>query len=170
MQNHLQQGFMYPDAPVVFNEAKIAKAIHEETDSGPCCADHSREGLLRNLGNECFRTAIIAEFAHEQKNPGQTLFTGVEELIDQIGLKTHAASKRNFMKRSENSCSSCTTRIISSRVILRAVHAVMAVAEARRSLGIAASASSPTKACGARSAIVASLPVLETTETFARPF
>ena len=96
MQNHLQQGFMYPDAPVVFNEAKIAKAIHEETDSGPCCADHSREGLLRNLGNECFRTAIIAEFAHEQKNPGQTLFTGVEELIDQIGLKTHAALQKKL--------------------------------------------------------------------------
>jgi hypothetical protein len=44
MQNLVQQGFMYPDAPVVFNKAKIAKVIHEETESGPCCVDHFRKG------------------------------------------------------------------------------------------------------------------------------
>ena len=54
-------------------------------------------------------------------------------------------ANRNFMNRSENACSSCMTRIISSRVILSAVQAVIAVAEARRSPGNAASASSPTK-------------------------
>jgi hypothetical protein len=30
MQNHVQQGFMYPDAPVVFNEAKLTKAVHKK--------------------------------------------------------------------------------------------------------------------------------------------
>ena len=41
-------------------------------------------------------------------------------------------ANRNFMNRSENSCSSCMTRTISSRPILSAVQAVIAVADARR--------------------------------------
>src|ERR1039458_621581 len=91
MKNHVHQGFMHADALLVFNEAKIAKAIHEEADSGPRCADHFCEGLLRNLGNQCFWIALLADFGHEQKNPGQTPFAVIEDLIDQIGLNAHAA-------------------------------------------------------------------------------
>jgi hypothetical protein len=36
-----------------------------------------------------FRIAFMVEFGHEQENSGQTLFTGVEELIDQIGLNVN---------------------------------------------------------------------------------
>src|ERR1019366_2870514 len=65
MKNHVHQGFMHADALLVFNEAKIAKAIHEEADSGPRCADHFCEGLLRNLGNQCFWIALLADFGHD---------------------------------------------------------------------------------------------------------
>ena len=43
---------MYLDAAVVTDEAERAKAIHEEADTGPRRADHLRQGLLRNVGNE----------------------------------------------------------------------------------------------------------------------
>ena len=67
-------------------------------------------------------------------------------------------ASRNFRNRSEKACSSCITRIISSRSILSAVQAVMAVAVDKRSPGTAASDSSPTKSPAERSVMVASLP------------
>ena len=75
-------------------------------------------------------------------------------------------SSRNFRNKSENSCSSCMTRIISSLVILSAVHLQRAVAVDRRSPGIAASADSPTKSPEESSVMVASLPECETTVSF----
>jgi hypothetical protein len=48
VQNHIEQGFMNPDATVVFNKPELAKAIHEETNPGPGGADHFSQCFLRD--------------------------------------------------------------------------------------------------------------------------
>ena len=46
MKYYVQQGLVYTNATVVFNEAELAKAIHKEADAGPCGADHLCQRLL----------------------------------------------------------------------------------------------------------------------------
>jgi len=78
-------------------------------------------------------------------------------------------SSRNFRNRAEKSRSSCMTRVISSRLILSAVQALMtwlspgAFPHGRQSF-LAHKSPSPS------SVMVASFPVAETTVTRARPF
>ena len=54
--------------------------------------------------------------------------------------------------------------------ILSTVHAVIAVAEARRSPGTAANAYSPARSRGVSRVMVASVPIFERTVALARPF
>src|ERR1022692_618539 len=68
VQNHIKQRLMDPDATVVFNKAELAKAIHEEADAGAGGADHLRQRLLRDLGNQRFRLARLAKLGHQQEN------------------------------------------------------------------------------------------------------
>jgi len=84
------------DVDLNLNEAELAKAIHKEVDPGSCGADHLRQGLLRDLGNQGFGLAGLAKFRHQKQNPGQTFFAGVEELIDKIGLNAHAARQQKL--------------------------------------------------------------------------
>ena len=76
-----------------------AKAIHEEVDAGPGRTDHFRHRFLRDLRNERSGSPSKPK-CHRQENSGQTLFAGVEELIDQIGLGSHTAREQNFRNRS----------------------------------------------------------------------
>src|ERR1035441_5905400 len=95
-QYRIQHRLVNLDVPVVLNKPEFAKAVHEETDAGASGADHLRQGLLRDLGNVLFSLAWLAEFRHQQKNPRQTLFTGIEKLIDQVGLNAHAAFQQEL--------------------------------------------------------------------------
>ncbi len=87
---------MHANAAVVFNEAELAKAIHKEADARPCGTDHLRERLLRDLGNQGLRLAGLAKFRHQQQNPCQTPFAGIEKLINQVGLNAHAARQEKL--------------------------------------------------------------------------
>ena len=91
----------------------LRKAVHKEADAGSRGADHLRQGFLRNGRNEVFRFTRLAEFRHQQENPRQAFFAGVEELIHKIGLGPHAAGQQELQERSANAGSSCITRIIS---------------------------------------------------------
>ena len=82
---------MNPDAAVVFNKAELAKAIHEEADAGPGGSDHFRQSFLRDLWDQRFRFSRLAKLRQQQENSRQTLFAGVEKLIDKIGLGSHAS-------------------------------------------------------------------------------
>src|ERR1022692_956453 len=68
VQNHIEQRLMDPDATVVFNKAELAKAIHEEADTGAGGADHLCQSLLRDGRDEAFRFIRFAKFGHQQKN------------------------------------------------------------------------------------------------------
>ncbi len=84
---------MNADAAVVFDEAEFAEAVHEEADAGAGGADHFGEGFLGDFGDEGLLFAGFSEFGHEEEDSGEAFFAGVEELIDEIGLGSHAAGE-----------------------------------------------------------------------------
>jgi hypothetical protein len=89
VQDNFEQRSMHLNAAVVFDEAEFAKAIHEEADPGPGGPDHLRQGFLGDLGDQAFRFARHAELRHQEENPGQPLFAGVEKLVHQVSLRAH---------------------------------------------------------------------------------
>ena len=91
VQHHVQQRPVNLDPSAVFDKPEFAKSIHEEAHAGAGGADHLRESLLRDFGNDSFRFARLAELSHQQQNPRQPLLAGVEELVDQIGLNAHTS-------------------------------------------------------------------------------
>jgi hypothetical protein len=46
VKNQVEQRSMHPDSPVVFDQAQLAKAIHEEADARSGRTDHVRKGFL----------------------------------------------------------------------------------------------------------------------------
>ena len=56
----------------------------EGTDARPSGTDHLRKRLLVDLCRDRLRLSFLVEVRQEKKYPGQTLFTGIEQLIDQI--------------------------------------------------------------------------------------
>src|ERR1035441_5489451 len=94
--NHIDQRPMDLDATVVFDKAELAKAIHEETDTGAGGANHLCQSLLRDGRDEGFRFTRLTKFSQQQENPGQTFFAVVEKLIDKVGLGSHAPGQEEF--------------------------------------------------------------------------
>jgi len=99
MQNYIQQGSVNPDATVVFDKAELTEPVHEEAHSGPCCSDHFRQCLLGYLWNQRLRFARSSELRHQQENACQTPFAGVEELVDEVCLGSHAAGQQKFQEQ-----------------------------------------------------------------------
>ena len=97
-QDYIEQRLVHLDAAVVIDKAELAKAIHKEADPRPGSADHLCQGFLRDGRNGGFRSTRLAKFRHQQENPRQTLFTGVEQLIHKIGLDAHAAGQQKLQK------------------------------------------------------------------------
>src|SRR5271165_4228467 len=73
---------------VVMDKSQFPEPVHKETDPRAGCADHFREHLLTELGNYSFGCAILAKMSEQQKDPGQSLFAGIEKLIHQIFFVT----------------------------------------------------------------------------------
>ena len=94
VKNDVEQGFMNADAAVVFDEAELTKAVHEEADARAGSADHFREGFLSDGRDEGFGLAGLAELGHEEECAGEAFFAGVEELVDEVGLGAHAAGEK----------------------------------------------------------------------------
>ncbi len=84
---------MDDDAVAVVDESELAKAVHEEADARAGGTDHLGERLLGDGGDHGDGLAGLAEVGHEEEGSGQAFFAGVEELVDEIGLGTHAAVK-----------------------------------------------------------------------------
>jgi len=95
-EDHVQQRLMYLDTAVVAYKTELAKAIHEEADTGPSRSDHVGQRFLRNRRDESFRFAGLAEFSHQKQDAGQPFLAGVEELIDEVGLGAHAAGQQEL--------------------------------------------------------------------------
>jgi len=54
------------------------------TDARPGGADHLRQTLLIDSGDDCFRTPFFAKMRKQQENSSQPLLAGVEKLVNKI--------------------------------------------------------------------------------------
>jgi len=59
-QDNTQQRFVDVDLTVVLDEPQIPELIHEIIDSGPRCANHFSQHLLRYFGNHLLRLVLRA--------------------------------------------------------------------------------------------------------------
>jgi hypothetical protein len=111
----------------------------------------------------------LAKLRHQQQNPRQPLLAGVEKLIDQIRLGSHAAGQQKLQKQIGEG-----VLLVHHADHLRALdleRRAVGDGPGRRhpQAGVPAIDSSPTKSPAESNAMVASLPVLEITVSFARP-
>jgi len=98
VQDHIEQPFIHTDVSVVFEVPKLPEAVHEEADARPGGTDHLSQSLLRDRWNLRIRLARLAKIRHQQEDPGQTPFAGVEQLIDQVRLRPYAAKKHEVQE------------------------------------------------------------------------
>ena len=155
---------MYLDTAVITDKTELAKAIHKEADAEPRGADHLRQSFLRDLRNQRFRFSRIAEFGNQQEDPRQTLFAGVEKLINKIGLDPHAADQEKLREE------------IGDRILLMHHAKHLSPLDFERSgrrqaqTGRSGNRFFPDEVARREKVIVASFPFFETTVIFARPF
>jgi len=71
-------------ALAIVEEAQLSEPIHEKTDPRPGGAYHLCEGLLTHLGDESLGLTVLAEMSQQQQYAGQSFFTGIEKLVNQI--------------------------------------------------------------------------------------
>src|SRR6187402_972195 len=93
VKHYVEQGFANGDPSVVVDEPQLAETIHKETYARTCGSYHLRECLLRDVWDQTILIVWLSKLGHEQENPGKTLFTRVEEMIDQVRLGPHTACK-----------------------------------------------------------------------------
>jgi hypothetical protein len=72
------------DPAVVLNETQFSKFVHEKTHAGSRRSNHLRKSLLADFRNHRLRFSFLAKVRQQQEQPGKTLFTRVEQLIDQV--------------------------------------------------------------------------------------
>ncbi len=73
-------------AKVVFDKPELLKSVHEKAHPRAGRADHLCQNLLTYSWDRHFGHPFFAELRHEQQNSRQSLFAGIEKLIDQIVL------------------------------------------------------------------------------------
>ncbi len=93
LQKYIQEGVVNATIAVIFDKSQFFEAIHKEANSGSGCANHLRLNFLADLWNHCLGLAFFAKQGEQQQNPRQSLFAGIEKLIDQVSVPT-------FLKRS----------------------------------------------------------------------
>lgn len=83
---------MHTDAAAVFDQAKISKAVHKTVGARSRRADHRRQSLLRDFGNQGVRALWLSAVRHHEQSARGTLFTGIEKLIDEVRPGAHTAA------------------------------------------------------------------------------
>src|SRR6185437_15922352 len=68
----------------VMNEAHFAEPIHEEADPRAGSSHHLRQGFLADLWDHTFRYSFLAKTREHEKDTGETLFAGIEQLVNQV--------------------------------------------------------------------------------------
>ena len=149
VQDNAEEGIVDVDFAVVFDETHFPEFVHEKIDSRPSGANHLREHLLRYFGEPLVRTASRAIVCEQQQVRASRFSRGVEELIDQVRFDSEISRQHVAMKRSENSCSPWSTRIISFLSITTQLVGAIVVAVATQS-EFPARQPSPKKLAGAQ--------------------
>src|SRR5436190_5346893 len=86
VENYAEQRGVDLEIAVVVDEPEISELVHEEIDARARRPDHFGKGLLRDLRYSPFRSLLVAVPRQQQERPRQPLFTGVEQMIDEVGF------------------------------------------------------------------------------------
>ena len=81
-------------AAVVFNEAHLPEPIQKETDPRPGGADHFGEGFLTHFRDKRYRFRFLTKVGHQQEEPGEAFFAGVEKMIHEVGFHANVPGKQ----------------------------------------------------------------------------
>src|SRR5690242_3037818 len=84
---------MHFQRAIVLDKAQLPESVHEKTYSGARGADNLGQSLLADFWNYLLRFTGFAEICQQEQNPGQSLLTGVEELIYKISLEPDVSRK-----------------------------------------------------------------------------
>src|ERR1043165_8872230 len=79
---------------VVADESQFAERVHEVADSGSSRADDLGQCLLTDRSDGGLGSAFLPEVGEQEQHPRETLFAGVEKLIDEIFLNADAAREQ----------------------------------------------------------------------------
>ncbi len=78
---------------------QLPESVHEKADSRPCRPNHLCQGFLFQARDGHLGYALFAELSHQEKNAGQPLFAGIEQLIHQIVLIPDIALQQALEKQ-----------------------------------------------------------------------
>src|SRR5437879_4524771 len=76
------QSAVFPSG--IVNKAQFPEPVHEKTHPRTGSADHLREGFLTDLGNHGLGNSFLSKMSQHKKDTGQSLFTGIKQLVDQV--------------------------------------------------------------------------------------
>jgi len=84
VQDDGEQRLVDLDRAVVFDEPELPEFVHEEIDARTRGSHHTRQCLLRDFRQHTLRLILFPIPRQQQQRPRQSLFTRIEQLIDQI--------------------------------------------------------------------------------------
>jgi len=79
---------------IVFDESHSAKLVHEMADALAGRADHLRQCLLVDPGNDLLLSCFLPLIGKQQKSARQPLLGRIEQMINQIVVQTHVLSQK----------------------------------------------------------------------------
>src|SRR6266550_2400390 len=97
VQNYIEeravdlQSAVFPSG--IVNKAQFPEPVHEKTDPRTSSADHLSQGSLTNPGNDGLGNSFLSKMSQHKKDPRQSLFTGIKQLVDQVLLITDVAGQ-----------------------------------------------------------------------------
>jgi hypothetical protein len=77
----------------IVDKAHFPEPVHEKAHPGACGTHHLGQGLLTDLRNHGLGHSFLAKMREHQKDAGQSLFAGIEQLVDQILFITDIAGE-----------------------------------------------------------------------------
>src|SRR5437868_2500580 len=76
VEHDVKQRRMNRSFSVVLDEAQLPEFVHKEAYPGPGRSDHLRQRLLRDVRDDRFRLAFLAEIGQQQQYPRQAFLAG----------------------------------------------------------------------------------------------
>jgi len=90
---------------IVVDEAQIPESGHEKVYPRACRTHHRRQSRLACLGNHTLGSSFLAEMSQQQENSCQSLFAGIEKLVDRSSSYRMLRANKYATNMSDNLCS-----------------------------------------------------------------
>ena len=88
MQNYVEQRTVDLESALyasgIMDKTQLPEPVHEKANPRTRGSDHLSQRFLTDLGDDRFRNSFFAEVGKQEEHAGQSLFAGVEKLINQV--------------------------------------------------------------------------------------